>query len=289
MSKPLSDDELSYEPLDEEPVGGDEELTPLDLDALDDEIEPVKRDEETEEMLDTIADLGGDLKPADEVESEAETLLEKSPETESTPAAELAAPEMSVKAESAAELSTAETAAEEKSPLVEAVYRVVIPLTPELEKQVRELRKAGKITEMPPPGIDVVAPFQAEDRAAVEAVLKSWARNHLPLQLEITGVKAQVIGAQQYAAAWTLDPAEELKEAQSDLNRVLAALITPLPDSPIEFPVCVTIGDHVAPRPYPALIGQMQRRFDTVVWDAETVSLIRQTPGSTWETVASFR
>jgi hypothetical protein len=69
----------------------------------------------------------------------------------------------------------------------------------------------------------------------------------------------------------------------------LETFIQPLPDAPAAFHVRVTIGDHVSPKPFPHLIGQMQRDFEPFVWDAETVSLIQQAEPATWEPVESFR
>jgi hypothetical protein len=157
---------------------------------------------------------------------------------------------------------------------------------------VLELRKTGEITEMPPPGIELAAAFHAADLGLVQEALAVWARNHLPLQLEITAVLAEVIGSRQYVAAWMLQPEEELHDAQRDLMRALEPIVEPLPDAPAAFHVQVTIGDHVLPKPFPHLIGQMQRDFEPFVWDAETLSLIRQTPGLetiNWEPVESFR
>ncbi len=156
------------------------------------------------------------------------------------------------------------------------VYHVLIALPEELSVQVLELRATGDIIDMPPPGIGLVDSFRAEDLNAVQEQLARWARNHLPLQLEITGVLAEVVGQQQYVAAWLLQPEEELHEAQHDLRRVLAPLIQPLPEAPLAFQVQLTIGAQVPPRRYPHLVGRMQREFEPYVWHATDLLLVRK-------------
>jgi hypothetical protein len=169
------------------------------------------------------------------------------------------------------------------------VYCALLPLPQELSVQVIELRKTGEISTMPPPGIVLTVLFRAADRAAVETALKKWARAHLPFQFETTNVLAKVIGAQQYVAAWALEPEEELVEAQHALRRALAELILPQPGAVFAFEAYVPVGDHVAAQRYPHVIGHMQRDFEPVVWQATDLQLVRQgeKPGE-WDVVKTF-
>jgi hypothetical protein len=170
------------------------------------------------------------------------------------------------------------------------MYRVLIGLAPELETLVQQLRATAAVIDAPPPGIDLTPIFRTNNRQEVETVLAGWARNHLPLQLEITGVVAEVRGPQQYVAAWTLEPQEELREAQHDLIRVLAPLITPLPGQPIAFPVRVVIGENIMVGPYPHVVRQMQQEFEPFVWHTELAILVQRAgPTAGWEAAGSFR
>jgi hypothetical protein len=166
-------------------------------------------------------------------------------------------------------------------------YRVSLLLPSELAETVEDLRDTGEIEDAPPPGIELTPAFTTSDLPAVEKALDKWAKKHLPIQLEITGVLAQVVRAREYIAAWTLQPEEELFKAQQALMKALEPLITI--DTETDFEVRVTIGERVAPRPYPALIAQMQRDFDSFIWNAEAVSLL-QAPldSSEWQTARSF-
>jgi hypothetical protein len=176
-------------------------------------------------------------------------------------------------------------------PPPDLIYRVQISLPPELIEQATALRKTGEITAMPEPGIALVVDFRATDLDAVRAALAAWVQKHLPMQLESTGVWAEVIGAQQYIAAWTLQPEKEVHAAQRSLNRALAPLITPLPDVPAEFPVRVVIGDQVAAARYPHVVAQMQRDFEPEVWHATELRLIQHPADAapaTWDLAATF-
>jgi hypothetical protein len=154
-------------------------------------------------------------------------------------------------------------------------FQVLLGLPSDLGAQVRELRTTGEIVGTPPPGIALTAGFNAADLPAVETVLAKWVRAHLPLQLETAGIVAEVVGGQQYAAAWSLEPGEELSEAQHELMRSLAPLITLLSDAPAAFNVRVTIGDRVPAQRYPHVVAQMQREFEAFVWHATELMLVQ--------------
>ena len=99
---------------------------------------------------------------------------------------------------------------------------------------------------------------------------------------------AKVIGAQQYIAAWILEPEEELVEAQQALSRALAELIFPI-RCRRDLHALVPIGEHIAAPRYPHVIRQMQRRFEPFVWRANDLQFVRQgDPPEQWETVKTF-
>ncbi len=167
---------------------------------------------------------------------------------------------------------------------------MLVAVPAEMSQEMGKLRKLGEIKDMPEPGFELVAPFRAENPALVQTMLKSWARNHLPLQLEVTGVQAEVMGAHDYVAGWTLLPGDDLDEAQADLIRALTSRVTFVPDMPEKPTLRVIVGQKVAPGPFPRLVARMQRDFESYVWHAETAVLVRQEADSTtWETVESYR
>ncbi len=233
----------------------------------------------------TVAAPGVEAPPEPAIEAAAE------PATGPAPAAEItieASAETAV--EPAAEPAAAVGPEVPPEPVIPPeVYCALLPLPPELASQVLEVRKTGEIATMPPPGIVLAAHFRTTDRPAVEAALAKWARAHLPFQFETVGVLAKVTGAQQYIAAWTLEPEEEITEAQQALTRTLGDLILPLPDAVTTFAAYVPIGEQIAAGRYPQVIGQMQRDFEPFVWRANDLQLVRQgeKPGE-WEMVKSF-
>lgn len=192
--------------------------------------------------------------------------------------------------ESAA-VAEAVPAAAEPPPPPDLIYRLQINLPPELIEQVHALRKTGEISALPEPGIALVAGFRAPDPDAVKGALAAWVQKHLPMQLETAGVCAEVIGTQQYVAAWTLQPEKEIRAAQRSLNKILAPLSTPLPDTPAEFPVRVVIGDQIAASRYPLVIAQMQRDFEPEVWHATELRLFQHPTDAApeaWDVAATF-
>ncbi len=174
-------------------------------------------------------------------------------------------------------------------PALETVYQVLIPLPPDLADQVTQLRTTATLSDNPPPGVEFAVAFRTAKLDEVQAVLRQWARAHLPFQLEITGVEADVIDNQQYVAAWTLQPDEELHDANRALVRALAPLIRPVEGARVRSRVRVLIGDDLPPGPYPRVVGQMQRQFQPYVWHAEAVTLVSTRPDADWATVESFR
>jgi len=189
------------------------------------------------------------------------------------------------------ETSHRETGPEPPAPALDFLYRLALPLPPELGAEVLELRELGEIDDMPPPGIDLAFTFRADDLDAVESAIAAWARAHLPLELEITEIVAEVAGAQQYVAAWRAEPHATLLDAQIDLKRALAPVVAPLVDSLPAFQPRIVIGARVPAHTYPLVIGQMQRDFAPYAWRAESVALFSAVPGADageWELARTF-
>ncbi len=158
---------------------------------------------------------------------------------------------------------------------VETIYAVLLGVPPKLGAQVLELRATGDIADMAPPGIALTAPFRASDAPAVESALEEWAADYLPVSITLNGILAEVVGTDQYVAAWALQPEDELREAQRDLAQSLSPLITAEPGQSGTFQVRLTIGERIAARRYPHVIAQMQRDFEPFAWEAEELLLVR--------------
>ncbi|NDJ74713.1 MAG: hypothetical protein GYB65_00525, partial [Chloroflexi bacterium] len=312
---PTAEDEKPAPPLPARPT-----LKPLDIDQLDDALDDDDDDasDARRAMLGELdAELGlpgaKDLDPTavvKETDKPAETKVaedapaaaavekpkakppEPAPEPDEKPEAAKQAPAKPEPAKPAPPPTTAmgapPAAASPAAPPQE-VFCVLIPLPDELAETVRECRAAGEINDVPPPGVVFAIPFRTAQLDAVQTAITEWTRAHLPLQLEVTGIKAEVIGEQHYLAAWTLSPVEELEDAQRALVKAIAPLIRPVQGARISAQVHVVVGDNIAPGPYPAVIGTMQRLFDTHIWHAEAAALVTKAPDAdTWETLRTF-
>ncbi|GAB4419795.1 MAG: hypothetical protein Kow00106_16140 [Anaerolineae bacterium] len=167
-------------------------------------------------------------------------------------------------------------------------YQVLIGLPPELGAQVLELRATGHVEDMPPPGLCLTPRFQTPDLDALDAALERWAQQHLPLSLEISGVQAEVVGAQQYVAAWYVQPQDRLRQVLATLKHALGGLVRPLPGEPTAVRLRITIGDHIAARRYPYVIAQMQRDFEPTFWHAQTLVLASCPAPTEWDIVATY-
>ncbi len=161
----------------------------------------------------------------------------------------------------------------ESKPAAALAYQVLIGLPPELGALVLELRETGNIEDMPPPGLCLTPRFHTPDLEALDAALERWAQEHLPMALEISGVQAKVVGAQQYVAAWHVQPQERLRQALVALKKALGGLVRPLPGEPTAIRLRITIGEHIAARRYPYVVAQMQRDFEPTFWHAQTLVL----------------
>ncbi len=171
------------------------------------------------------------------------------------------------------------------------VYRLALALPLDLGAEVLELRALGEIEEMPPPGIDLAFAFRADDLAAAESAIAAWAERYLPLELSLAEIVAEVAGAQQYIAAWRVEPNAALQDAQLALRRALTPLVTPLAEGPAALQPRIVIGAHVPARTYPLVIGQMQRDFAPFAWHVASVALFRAEAGAdpgAWELARAF-
>lgn len=176
----------------------------------------------------------------------------------------------------------------EQKPSAALAYQLLIGLPPELGALVLELRATGDIEDMPPPGLCLTPRFHTPDPDALDAALERWTQEHLPLALEITGVQAEVVGAQQYTAAWHVQPQNQLRQAVMTLKKALGGLVQPLPGEPTAIRLRITIGDHIAARRYPYVIAQMQRDFEPTPWQAQTLVLASWSAPAEWDIVATY-
>ena len=167
-------------------------------------------------------------------------------------------------------------------------YQVLIGLPPELGALVLELRATGNIEDMPPPGLCLTPRFHTPDPDALDTALERWTQQHLPMALEITGVQAEVVGAQQYVAAWHVQPQERLRQALTALKKILGGLVRPLPGEPTAIRLRITIGERIAARRYPYVIAQMQRDFEPTFWHAQTLVLASSATPTEWDIVATY-
>ena len=319
-------DEVSYEAFDDVLwQDAAEEPDVIDLDALDEAIveedatPPAAPDRATQGLFDTLETLDDDIgsstasppvrtglpRPAsrppvvapssDEPKPPARTALPTRPPASANtpppvPTLPKAAPAALVAPTDEGEDTTGDSA--ETAPVaVEMVYEVLLGVPPKLGAQVLELRATGDIADMAPPGIALTAPFRASDALAVESALEDWAADYLPFTVTLNGVLAEVVGTDQYVAAWALQPENDLRVAQRDLAQTLASLITAEPGASSAFQVRLTIGERIAARRYPHVIAQMQRDFEPFSWDAEELLLVRRRADAApdeWEIARPF-
>lgn len=260
--EPAAEVEVAAQPGKEEEAGA--ELTP---EAVPDPPAPVEAAETSAPPAEAPA-VEASAPPAESAAAAA-----PSPAAESAPAEEVPASEGEAPA------------------LPPTIYQVYLALPPELVAQLRELRKNGQISAMPPPGVLLVEGFRAAEVEPVKQALEKWARAHLPMQLETTAVVAEVLGEAQFVAAWALRPEKELSKAQAALRAALEPLTVPLPDMTPVRQVRVTVGDRVAPKRFPQVIAQMQRQFEPVVWHGAALVLAQREPDAgqeTWVTAATY-
>ena len=292
-----ADEDISYEDFDDVPPPADD-LDVLDLDALDAppkppvSVLPPKRARPTPPPAPPSASAEAASPDAEIAEPVSAPPPEKAPEP---PARQPLRPVVPAKPSEETPAAPSEAAEAEQSaeppppPPPDWVYYALIGLPPEVGARVLELRAVSGVNDMPPPGVALTGSFRTQALAAVQSELEHWARNHLPLQMEATGVLAEVRGQQQYVAAWTLQPAEELLEAVEALRRTLLLLVQPLRDEKPR--PHLVIGARVPAARYPHLIAQMQRDFEPFVWHAAQVVLVRkdaEADAGAWEIVATY-
>jgi hypothetical protein len=294
-------EDISYEDFDDVIYTDDEEFTPIDLDALDDALPAetgpaapeVPLDQATSDLLDTLDDALPPIRRPAVVPPPraAVSVVPSAPQQPPSPAAR--PPVIVRRAEQTAPAVPARqaqppAALEEAPKPVTLGYQVLIGLPPELGALVLELRATGHIEDMPPPGLCLTPRFHTPDPEALDAALERWAQQHLPLSLEISGVQAEVVGAQQYVAAWYVQPQDRLRQVLATLKKALGGLVRPLPGEPTAVRLRITIGDHIAARRYPYVIAQMQRDFEPTFWHAQTLVLASWSAPAEWDIVATY-
>lgn len=305
------DDELEYEPFEDVEWTDPDELDAIDLDVLDDEIDETPNEDRAADQpaaaqpepatsvptppRPVSRPISRPAKPVSRpaaqpepppIEAGAETHIEAETPRATKPAA---SPEPVAKSDATApeavpvEVTPIEVApvkTDQPAPPVipPEVYCAVLALPPEIGAGVLELRATGGIETMPPPGVILTPHFRTQQLDAVKTALAGWTRIHLPMQLEITALKAEVVGAQQYIAAWALEPQEELQDAIYALRQMLANVILPMPGTTNTIGTHIMIGDHVPAPRYPHVISQMQRDFEPEVWQSTDLQLVHYVP-----------
>ncbi len=291
-------DDVSYEDFDDIVWDDPDALEAIDLDALDDKLpdivdpgsDSLALDQATSDLLDSLE--GNILPDQKDNAHNAPGVLAAPTQPGTIPANDLERVLDSLDED--APVDTAETIRDgigDEPTTEDLVYQVLIGLPPELGAQVLELRETGAISDMPPPGIVLTPRFRAKNREALTAALNAWVRRHLPLQLEVTSVQAEVIGSQRYVAAWRVGPEAALYDILGNLKRALVGLIQPVPNAPAAVHVRVTIGDGISAVRYPRVIAQMQRDFEPYSWHARSVLLAAynaQAAEPTWDIIATL-
>lgn len=153
------------------------------------------------------------------------------------------------------------------------LFRVVAPLAEDLRAAIAAVRSAHALEGAAPDALELIAPFRSDDPAALGEALRTWAAERLPLELTLSEVAADVLGARRYVAGWALDPAGRLAGAQQALARALSPLIAPCADTPDVFEPRLVVADCVPPPVFPRLIADMQRMFEPQDWTLTHITL----------------
>lgn len=242
------DDEIAYEPFEDVPwTDDDDELNVIDLDEMDE----VGRDERDEN-----ANAPGAIKPPAHERPQPARRPASQPRPASRPAPRTPAPH---------------------PPAAPADYHVLLPLTVALNEAIRALHAEAGLRDMPPPGI-LLAHVRTANPKTLARIVADWYLKTLPVTVATDEVLAEVIGARQYAAAWTLQPADRLLAARRALVQALATHEDITTDPAPVLDVRITIADQVAPDAYPHLLGAMQAAFEPVRWKVDAVQIFRAPP-----------
>jgi len=168
-------------------------------------------------------------------------------------------------------------------------YRIALVLSPELELQLNAARQTVSIPVARPGIFAVQEDFESSNIEAVQEAIKSWAADHLPIDVEVERVVAEVAGAQRYIAGFALEPAGKLNAAQQALAGALASNIRPANGDSLPFAARLPVSDHTPAADFPRLIHELQKRFEPSQWKIEAVELLRvPEDDERWEVVQKF-
>lgn len=168
-------------------------------------------------------------------------------------------------------------------------YRVSVPIVDELARQINVARGTIGMDGALIGSFAWQADFKTQQIEAVQTLLREWVTQHLPIAVRVERVEALVEGTQRYLAAFSLEPAERIQNAQAALQNALQAVITPLPFADqLPFVPRLPIADHVNAAHFPRLIHMLQMNFDPTEWQIQAVELL-YTPDTRWEVLDTFR
>jgi hypothetical protein len=168
-------------------------------------------------------------------------------------------------------------------------YRIAVVLSPQLELQLNAARQSVSIPVARPGIFALQEDFESSDIDSVQTVIKSWAAEHLPLEVEVERVVAEVSGEQRYLTGFALEPAQKLNAAQQALATSLANNIRPVGEGALPFAPRLPVSDHTPAADFPRLVHELQKRFEATEWVIEAVELLRVPEGDDrWEVVQKF-
>jgi hypothetical protein len=167
-------------------------------------------------------------------------------------------------------------------------YRIAVVLSPQLELQLNAARQSVSIPVARPGIFALQEDFESSNIEAVQEAIKSWAAEHLPLDVEVERVLAEVVGEQRYIAGFALEPAGKINAAQQALASALANNIRPAGEA-LPFTPRLPVSDHTPAADFPRLVHALQQRFEPSEWKIEAVELLRVPEGDErWEVVQKF-
>jgi hypothetical protein len=167
-------------------------------------------------------------------------------------------------------------------------YRIAVVLSPQLELQLNAARQSVSIPVARPGIFALQEDFESSNIEAVQEAIKSWAAEHLPLDVEVERVLAEVVGEQRYIAGFALEPAGKINAAQQALASALANNIRPAGEA-LPFTPRLPVSDHTSAADFPRLVHALQQRFEPSEWKIEAVELLRVPEGDErWEVVQKF-
>jgi len=181
------------------------------------------------------------------------------------PAAVTSAPKAPIAAQ-----PTAQTAPVVVEPVPRPI-RLVLPLSDALQTRIKAIRVSVGLSGESPRDVPLTGIFTPPDASKVQETIAELTKKLLPLTVTLTRVQAAVRDQQTYSAAWEIDDAERLAQLHAELIAPFKDVLSK--DNP-PFVPSILIGDNVAARAFPALIAAMQRDFESLTWQIESISVI---------------